>query len=345
MERRRNLPRTKNLPSRNCKMTGETLNFRKVARQVMLANMFTRTRPNAQSVTAKMAAGLERRPRAGTKTERKQGTMEEKSPLKRRGTPELFPMSEEMRQTVISLGKMDLLPDEDRESVEDDVRVGKTRTGSKFRDKTRQRIIHPQRFLRNVRSSLNNSKNIVENSVHCEKDLNEEDNDCNEGSEDEGKCFTNEKISDSVLITAKSHCNVLSRPNSTQLRSTAKRAKSQYFPMTRRPLCVTRYSDLGPVSAKPRVSRNRSQGTWPVNVFADVRIQASTRTQHCFPKKGKNTVKAWATGSEIAINTDESGENRHEMLKSRRCKSVESLTREIEEKCFLWLRNRYGIVQ
>ena len=89
----------------NEKMTNETRNFRKVARQVMLANMFTRRKLNVQSQTfAKKAAGRGER-LATMKTQRKHGgpIHELKPPLKRRGTPELFPMSDEMKQTVISL--------------------------------------------------------------------------------------------------------------------------------------------------------------------------------------------------------------------------------------------------
>lgn len=338
METRRNLPRTKSLSSRNHgKMTSETLNFRKVARQVMLANTFTRKQPNVQSVmSAKMAAGVERHAR--TKTERTHSTIVEKPPLQRRGTPELFPMSEEMKQTVISLGKLDLLPDEERKNREDEARLKKSRAGSKFRDKTRQRIIHPQRFIRNVRNSLHDSKSIAEND---EQELNEEDNDFKGSPEDKGKCFSNE-TSDGVLIRTKSNCNVLSRPQSTHLHTAVKSRKSQhcqYYSLTRRPFYVT--SDLGPVSAKTGVRRTRSQGTWPV---LDTRI-SSMRTQHYFPRNGKNTVKAWTVGSDISRSTEGSDKDSHEIIKARRWKSVESLTREIEEKCSSWLENRYGIIQ
>lgn len=345
MEARRNLPRTASLSSRNIKMTREALNFRKAARQVMLANMFTRMRPKAQSLTcAKMAAGDERR--VGNKTERKRtSSVEEKPPLKRRGTPELFPMSEEMRQTVISLGKLDLLPEEGEKYRASGTILVKTRAGNKFRDKTRKRIIHPQRFIRNVQSSMDNSQKIIlENDVHYEK-LNEEDNDCKESREDKEKCFSNE-LSDGVCVNTKTNCKVLSRESSTHFHSEAKSAKGQYFPLIRRPLYATRCSDLRAISTRPtvRLRRIRSQGTWPtVSVISDARI-SSTGTQRS-RRNGRDTVKAWAEGSEISRSTEESDKNSNETAITRRWKSVESLTREIEEKCLSWLENRHGMIQ
>ena len=339
MEARRNLPRTASMSSRNIKTTRKTLNFRKAARQVMLANMFTRMRPKAQSLTcAKMAGGDERRVR--NKTERKcTSSVEEKPPLKRRGTPELFPMSEEMRQTVISLGKLDLLPDEEEKCGEPGAIVVKTRAGTKFRDKTRKRVIHPQRFIRNVQSSMNNSgKIILENDVRCEK-LNEEDNECVGSHEDN-------ELTDGVWINAKSNCKVLSRQPSTHFHSEAKSAKNQYYPLTRRPLYATRRSDLGAISTGPtvRLRRIRSQGTCPTeSAISDSRI-STTGTQKS-TRNGRNTVKAWAEGSEISRSTEESDKNSYETESTRRWRSVESITREIEEKCLSWLENRYGIIQ
>ena len=344
---RKHLPRTKSLSSRDGKTKSETLNFRKVARQVMLANMFTRRRPNVQSqMSAKKAAGAE--PGfVGNRIPRKNRTIPEKPPLNRRGTPELFPMSDEMKQTVISLGKLDLLPDGKREShMAAETKLEKLRTGSKFRDKTRQRIIHPQRFIRNVRSSVNTSEITVEKGVRCEENIIEENSGCEESQKDKEECFNNNKVSDGILSRTKLGCNVLSRPQSTHPHCNAKSAKSQYFSLARRPLLPTRYSDLGPVSAKTAVRRTRSQGsTWPVqnHAFADSRI-SSTRQQY-FSKMGRNTTKAWVAGSEISRSMEERDENKHEVMQTRRWRSVESLTREIEEKCLSWLENRYGVVR
>ena len=346
MEAKRNLPRTLSLSVRNGKMTQKTLNFQKVARQVMLANMFTRTRSNVefQEHGPKMAAGGERR--AVSKIERKRSSaVEEKPQLKRRGTPELFPMSEEMRQTIISLGKLDLLPDDERNSRAE--KVERTRAARNiFRDKTRRRIIHPQRFIRNVRSSLNNSKSIiVENDDHFEETP-YEDGDCLENPTDNGICSTDE-ASDPVLISTKSNCNILSRPQTTHFNVNATSAKSKHcqtFSLARRPLYTNRHSDVGLVSRKPAGRRFRSQGTWPVSVSKESRILSSTAQRHPLTKS-KNTVKVWEEGSEISKSTVESEMNSNAMLKTRRWQSVDSLTKEIEEKCSSWLENRYGIIQ
>ena len=110
METTTSLPRTRKVPLRNGKITRETLNFRRVARQVMLANMFTRKTTNGHYVKSTLsskrtAISQDQVPhRLVTKRERKHSNnMAENPPLKRRGTPELFPMSEEMKQIVISL--------------------------------------------------------------------------------------------------------------------------------------------------------------------------------------------------------------------------------------------------
>lgn len=357
MESRIALPRTRKPPPRNGKITSETLNFRRVARQVMLANMFTRKTAQghyAKSVSSckSTAAGSDQ---VARKRERKQNNMTEKPPMKRRGTPELFPMSEEMKQTVISLGRLDLLPGEERkvrgDSIDGDTRAEKSRASCKFREKTRQRIIHPQRFIRNVRSSLNNSKHISENSVHCEEkpdDIamendNKIDNACSNTTEDKANCANSAEGSDAGLIRKTSNYNILSRPQTTHFHVTAKSGKSQHYSLNNnRPIYVTRYSDLGPFSTR-RPTKIKTQGIWPTNAFDATRIR--TREQY-FPKKIRSNTfngKAWVANSEIF--SEESEKNNEETLKTRRWKSVESLTREIEEKCQSWLENRYGITQ
>ncbi|XP_078374209.1 uncharacterized protein LOC144657739 [Oculina patagonica] len=354
MESRIALPRTRKPPLRNGKMTSETLHFRRVARQVMLANMFTRkTAHYAKSLSSykSTAAGSDQ---VAKRRERKQN-MSEKPPMKRRGTPELFPMSEEMKQTVISLGRLDLLPGEERklrgDSIDGNTRAEKSRASCKFREKTRQRIIHPQRFIRNVRSSLNNSKRVSENIVHCEEkpddnameDDKKINNACSNTTEDKAKCANSTEESDAELITTKSNCNILSRPQTTHFHFTAKSGKNQHYSLnSNRPIYVTRYSDLGPFSTR-RPAKITSQGIWPTNAFDATRMR--TR-EHYFPKKIRSNTfngKAWVANSEFF--SEESEKNNEETLKTRRWKSVESLTREIEEKCLSWLENRYGITQ
>ena len=270
--------------------------------------------------------------------------------MKRRGTPELFPMSEEMKQTVISLGRLDLLPGEERklreDSVDEDTRTEKSRASCKFREKTRQRIIHPQRFIRNVRSSLNNSKRVPDNYVHCEEKLDdtarENDNKNNNTSDDKAKCANSAEQTDAELIRTKSNCNSLSRPQTTHFHVTAKSGKNQHYSLNNnRPLYVTRFSDLGPFSTR-RPTRIMTQGICPTNAFDATRMR---NREHHFPTKIRsNTLngKAWVDNSEISV---ESEKNNEETFKTRRWKSVESLTREIEEKCLSWLENRYGITQ
>lgn len=341
METTSSLSRKRKVPVRNGKITRETLNFRRVARQVMLANMFTRKTTNSHytksASSAKSAAvSQDQAPhRLVTKRERKHSSnMAEKPPMKRRGTPELFPMSEEMKQTVISLGKLDLLSSEVRkvrgDSVDEDSRVEKSRASYTFREKTRQRIIYPHRFIRNVRSSLINSKRIPENTEENCEEVDEIAKDA-ENDTNKDKANNNNSIedNDAALITRKSNCNILSRAQTRNFHSTAKSAQNQHYSINKnRPVYATRFSDLGPLTTRPRPLGIPSQGMWP--------------REHHFPKKARrNTVtdKAWVS------NENSSGENdktNDDALKTRRWKSVESLTREIEIKCLSWLENRYG---
>lgn len=348
METKISLPRTRKLPARNGKTTSEKANFRRIARQVMLANMFTRrvrTQNDMKAVTSCKSAAAQ--DQMSSRERKHNENLTEKPPTKRRGTPELFPMSEEMKQTVISLGKLDLLPGVERkmrgDSVGADSRVEKSRSSCKFREKTRQKIIQPQRFIRHVRSSLMSSKSIPENSVHCEEKIEDitmgDITDNTRSDQDKANCT---KESDGAFIRTKSNCNILSRPQSTHCHFTAKSAKNQHYSLTnKRPFSVTRFSDLGPFST--RKPTKITQGIWSTNAF-DSTARMRTRA-HYFPSKVRSntfTGKAWAANSEIS--SEESDRNSElEMLKTRPWKSVESLTREIEEKCLSWLENRYGI--
>lgn len=344
METTSSLPRTRKVPVRksNGKITREALNFRRVATQVMLANMFTRKTTNGphyvKSASSAKSAAIPQDQvthRLVTKRERKHSSnMAEKPPIKRRGTPELFPMSEEMKQTVISLGKLDLLPCDVRkvrgDSVDEDSRVGKSRASYTFREKTRQRIIYPHRFIRNVRSSLINSKQIPENTEeNCEEVDEIAKDDENDTTEDNSNNSNSNEESDAALITRKSNCNIVSRAQTANFHSTAKSAKNQHYSINKnRPVYATRFSDLGPLTIRPRPLRIPSQDIW-------------SREQYFSKKARRNTVtdKAWDSNDNSFGANDK---NNDEALKTRRWKSVESLTREIEIKCLSWLENRYG---
>lgn len=356
MEPTRSLPRTRKVPLRNGKISRETLNFRRVARQVMLANMFTRKTTNGHcmnsaSSSKSAAVSQDQVPhRLVTKRERKHSSnMAEIPPMRRPGTPELFPMSEEMKQTVISLGKLDLLPSEVRkvrgDSVDEDSRAEKSRASYKFREKTRQRIIHPQRFIRNVRSSLINSKRIPENTEeNCEEEVDEiakdnKNHTSEDTTEDKANYNNSTEESDATLITRKSNCNILSRPQTTNFHLTAKSTKNQHYSLNNnRPIYATRFSDLGPLTTR-RPLKIHSQCVWPKIAFDSTRMQ--TRENYFTKKARRNTE----VGKSWVANENSSGaneKNNDEALKTRRWKSVESLTREIEIKCLSWLENRYG---
>lgn len=346
METKGTLPRTRKLPPRNGKITSETLNFRKVARQVMLANMFTRRRQLHDVKTVSSSKNTTAGHRVPAKRERiHNNSATEKPPMKRRGTPELFPMSEEMKQTVISLGRLDLLPEERKargNSFGEESQVEKSRVSGKFREKTRRRIIQPQRFIRNVQSSIINSKKILEDREEIEHDdISTENNTRKTTPENATNCGTNSTDeSDGVLIRTKPNCNILTRPQTgTHSYCTKKPAKNQHYSFNnKRPFYETRVSDLGPFSAqRPKMT---PAGTWPTNAFDSTRMRTRANYFPNISRRNTFTGKAWAGHS---VSTESDNTNHDETLKTRRWKSVESLTREIEEKCLTWLENRYGL--
>lgn len=327
----RDLSKTKSPSSTNLTMTRDKLNFRQVARQVMLANMFTRIQNDAKSQTrAKIPAEGGASVPVYTRTH---DLFEEKPALKRRGIPQLFPMSEEMKQTIIALGKLDLLPDEGRQDWEDDASsVAKTRQSSKFRDKTRSRIIQPQRFIRNVRSSLNNSKRVIkEDELDCEEKNNGKESDSTEITEGKMNCFSNNN-------SKTSKCNVFSRRNRTAAHH--QHDRSSHF--IKRPYS-TRYSDLGPRSIKTASRKTSNQEKLPDCFFLEPNISSTQAQRRISPNDRIKKITAWAEERRASRSTDENNKTGEEMVKPRRWKSVEMLASEIEEKCLSWLENRYGI--
>lgn len=318
-------------------MKRDKLNFRHVARQVMLANMFTKIQTNAKAqVRAKMPAeGGERSTIAKT-----QELLLDEKPLRRRGTPELFPMSEEMRQAVIALGKLDLLPDEEKVSLEDDKSsVANTRERNKFRDQTHRRIINPQRFIRNVRSSLNNKSSFIREKTA--EQGNEDDRDFKESSEGQINWLSNKE-------RRTTNYHILSRRHTTVTTKSPRNLHSQHSLINMPPLYFTRSSDLGSRTAKTTTRRTtRRQETWPVGAFPQSYI-SSSRAQKRLPNGDiENPITAWTEGnaSSTVTSTYESVTKGEEMVKTRRWKSGEMLATEIEEKCLEWLENRYGITQ
>lgn len=315
----------------------DKLDFRQVARQVMLANMFTKIQTNAKAqVRAKMPAeGGERSTIAKT-----QELLDEK-PLRRRGTPELFPMSEEMRQTIIALGKLDLLPDEEKHSLEDEkssVTNKCERNKFKFRDQTRRRIITPQRFIRNVRSSLNDKNSVIRENT-AEQGI-EDDRDFKEGSVGKINWLSDKE-------RRKTNYHVLSRRHTTMTAKSPRNLRSQYSLTNMPPLYFTRSSDLGTRTAKATPRRTRRQEAWPVGAFPESYI-SSSRAQKRLPNGDiENPITAWTKGiaSSTRTSTHESVTKGEKMVETRRWKSGEMLATEIEEKCLEWLENRYGIPQ
>lgn len=347
METKRTSSRTRKIPARNGKITSETLNFRKVARQVMLANMFTRRplqQPHVKKISTYKSTAVEHQGHKPKRERKHNNSAMEKPSLHRKGTPELFPMSEEMKQTMISLGRLDLLPEERKargSSFAEDVQVRKSRANGKFREKTRQRIIYPQRFIRNVQSSVYNSKLILEESEETEnEEMSTKNNTTKTTSEDATNGSNSANESDAKLNRMKTNSNIIPRMQ-TRTFYTVKSAKNQRCSScNKRPSYLTRFSDTGPFPATQ--SRTTQLRTWPTQGHDTTRMW--TRTNH-FPKISRRytfTGKEWASH---IVSTEIEEKNNDELLKTRRWKSVENLTQEIEDKCLAWLENRYGLPQ
>ena len=303
--------------------TNEALNFRRVARQVMLTNVFTRRKTFAESSSiTKRASSTDGR--SIMKTRHKDGEeSDKKSSIKRQGTPELFPMSEEMKQTVVSLGFLDLLPEEDNQlhaaSQRKDGRSA--RNGSKFLERTKQKVIYPQRFIRSVRSSLVYSKNTVENADHCldaeHRTKNSGDSELHDNEGDFSATENNERVS----LTAKSKHNPPLKPGSLHF---LRMSKPLYFSSTAQPTHVKRSPLLRPQKSLPATcSRYCGSRSKLVPTTGSVRAVQT---------------KCWEDGESSPPVTDKIN---NETQARRRWKSVECLTREIENKCYTWLESRH----
>ena len=347
METRGTTTRTKKIPHRNGKITSETLNFRKVARQVMLANMFTKRplqQPNVKKNSTYKSTAVDHHGHKPKRERKHNNSAMEKPSLHRKGTPELFPMSEEMKQTMISLGRLDLLPEERKargSSFAEEVKVQKSQSNGTFREKTRRRIIHPQRFIRNVQSSISNAKRILEDSEETEnEEISTENGTTKTTSEDVTNGINSADESDAKLNRIKTNNNIVPTPQTSTYCSTKSARNQRCSSCNKRPSYLSRFSDIGPLSAtQPRITQLR---TWPTRAHDTTRMW--TRTNY-FPKISRRYTfsgKEWANYSKSAEIEEK---NNDELLRTRQWKSVENLTREIEDKCLTWLENRYGLPQ
>lgn len=131
--------------------------FRKIARQVMIANTFTRKidTTNSFSSTANSATSS-RSSIAAAKDANGKIRKPQMTARKSQQSAELFPMSSEMKDTLASLGQLHFLPEVDRRKREElpGSEEGFKKSSNKFRDKTRKKLIHPQRFIRSIRTSM-----------------------------------------------------------------------------------------------------------------------------------------------------------------------------------------------
>lgn len=127
--------------------------FKSTARQVWMANLLKKKK------TTESIKPVENIEKKDVNTE-----LNARPPsVKRKGTPEIFPMSSEMKKTLLLLGNLDLLPEDERQQQQTAINGGEKT--SKFRLKTRNKIIHPQRFLRGVRNVVNDKQCTVKEEI------------------------------------------------------------------------------------------------------------------------------------------------------------------------------------
>ena len=136
------------------------ISFKKFATHVMIANSLAKNykrTPRRRSSYASL--GFSGSSSQGLK-------YKSKSSSRKPSSAETFPMSEEMKRALISLGKLHLLTEEDqlREEIELEQEVAeknesRQRALDKFRVKTRTCVIYPQAFIRNIQDCIKEDLN------------------------------------------------------------------------------------------------------------------------------------------------------------------------------------------
>jgi hypothetical protein len=135
--------------------------FRNAARQVWIANSFSK---HQVGVEPHLKSNEDSQQTASNKiSEAFASSPSRPQSVKRKGTPEIFPMSSEMRKTLVLLGNLDFVPEDERQKQEALEKPVKQKKTSSFRQRTQLRIIQPQRFIRSVRMST--VKNVSEKSL------------------------------------------------------------------------------------------------------------------------------------------------------------------------------------
>ncbi|XP_031569121.1 uncharacterized protein LOC116303680 [Actinia tenebrosa] len=143
----RNAPylRTRSRESGRTKTT-----FRKTARQIWIANSISKHHVGVESYS-KSSEGNQKTLNSTT-LETNASSPSRPPSVQRRGTPDIFPMSSEMRKTLVLLGNLDLLPEEERKRQDELVQAEKNKKLKSFRQRAQMRVIQPQRFIRSFRN-------------------------------------------------------------------------------------------------------------------------------------------------------------------------------------------------
>lgn len=137
--------------------------FRNAARQVWIANSFSKHHVGVEPYS-KTSEGNQKMLNVST-PETIPSSPSRPPSVKRRGTPDIFPMSSEMRKTLVLLGNLDLLPEDEKQRQDELIQAEKKKKLKSFRQRAQMRVIQPQRFLRSFRSG---GKNVEKNTSELE---------------------------------------------------------------------------------------------------------------------------------------------------------------------------------
>lgn len=316
--------------------------FKRTARQVWMANLLAKQRTT--ELTIKPAENIENK-------ELNVEVSARPPSVKRKGTPEIFPMSIEMRRTILLLGNLDLLPEEERFQQTDHTERQKM---NKFKLTTRQRIIQPQRFLRGMKNvtdkkltspkeeaCINDDNLFVEQDKISEEtgfvDNDEQHDNAFEKSENENPSLEKEEMNGAEKMEGNSKRNKPSRVSSSHgHKKSSKNAWSKSMKIyqsvytlsnpTRRTNFNRNYSNLRTPTARKYHCPSKS---WQADESLELRN---------FPIR-----RAFSLGAGKAPITEEQLNNDGDITREGR--TVGEIADDIQLRCSKWFEFRQKILK
>lgn len=320
------------------------MTFKSRARQVWMANLIAKQRTT--ETTSKTHQGTnEKRDNIPLST----NGIPRPPSVKRRGTPEIFPMSSEMKKTLLMLGNLDLLPLEERPHEQITTSEGETKSSlSKFRLKTKQKIIQPQRFLRGVRtgsvkkqSSPVKEETLTDDSIVTTDDLiNTKAGSLGESKQENTSIGINKKA---FLSEENEDCSMQETYRKRQMK-TARVVSSANFPSVKRDAWSKSFQKYqavyaianSPIKANRRFDSKRTR-----------KIHLSSKTWQ--PETDFQLIPVLPMRRAISMGIENTTSPEYDSIDNvdimRDGKTIDEITTDIQLRCSKWFEFRQKILK